>query len=413
MQAKTEELVALGPDVTVAAATTAHWLSKWMYHIRSNVPAINLDFQSEDANIGSLEVGDFRDGVEDPTQVLILGSGPSLHLADDIIKDWKGILVAGPTNAAWAAAHGRIPDIIFSVDANIDSATALGDFDWWQAGTILMCSPDCNPAVVNKWESNRRWFLAHMSPLDGSLQPDREMYNVLLHLMFPEITTWGFMAGCTPVQAIQQMHVWGKSHGVENIFTLGTDFAYSDKLQRHLKWEYKNRKWTQVGDGLQEERPGTQIIEVDGKKTTQQMVSYLDNYYKVILIDRVSVYDCSEGIVKWVPKADIRKVIETTGRAYAPQTPDEIKTNMQEYLQLQIDNQTARAQAASISGTSTKTARSSSIFDMLEVSTSDGKPSLSWQGEPSTPEKPSGTDEDQLELPFEPSKRPSKPAEEA
>lgn len=404
MQKKTEELIALGPEVGSQAATTAHWISQWMYNTRLNVPAIDEDFERRDANLACLSKADFHPRVKDIRQIMVLGSGPSLHLADKFIKDWKGILVAGPTNAGWAAAHGRVPDLIISVDANDDSVTALGDFPYEEHGCGLISSVEGNPNMVKKWKYNRWWYLAHMSPIDGSLQPEREMYNVLQHLMFPEIRTWGFMVGCTPNQAIQQMFHWGRQHGLENIFTLGTDFAYGKELQRHRRYEYipVTDEWICVGDGKQQELPGEPFKEVNGYKTTEQMLRYLDNFYKVILIDGISVWNCSEGIADLIPHADIEEVIASTGQSIAPITREEMKECLKPYVDEQLRLQRERVQAASTSGTSTKTVRGSSIFDMLEALPFDGKQNPSSSEQPSTPEKPPSTGEDQLELPVKP-----------
>lgn len=407
MQKETTKLMPVAEGLGVAAATTAHWVQQWVLNMRRNVWAVDKDFEKRDGNLGAMGFEELHPRVKDPTKALILGSGPSLHLADDIIHKWKGILVAGATNATWAAAHGRIPDFIFASDANQDSAKALGDFPWDMRKTFLVCSPDNHPDVISKWqvEGRRMWFLSMMSPIDGSLKPEREIYNVFQQMLFPEVRTWGFMAGSTPTTALQMIWFWGYLRGLRTMFTLGTDFCYGSKLQRHLRWEWEAERgaWRQTGDGKQIELPGEQIFEVDGRKTSSQMLNYRENYHKVVALNHMSLYDCSGGLVKYVPHADIEEVIKSSGRSYKPLSPKEVKECLSPYVQEQIAQRTERAQQDSTSGPSSKPAHTSSIFDTLKVSYREPSQSLLLSEEDSTPEKPSGTEEGQLDLPFEPS----------
>ena len=132
--------------------TINKWLPTWFWNMRKTIPIIDRIF-AEHGDRNSVEALPtwFKEGKGNGC-ALILGSGPSLELLTrEHLTAWKGLVIAGASNASIPAALGRPADLIFAVDAAVDTVMQLK----WLGSSLshsssrLVTCPYIHPDVIS------------------------------------------------------------------------------------------------------------------------------------------------------------------------------------------------------------------------------------------------------------------------
>lgn len=277
------------------------WLRPWLTHLRLNGPLITEDFEKRDANVTAAPLPPW---VERRDIALCCGSGPSLELIAPYLKDFKGILIAGPTNGGFCLKHGRAPDFIVFVDAS--------ELHWihmkrvpYPKETVMIVAPTTHPRVCNMYPNNRYWYKPKVQ------NENYQWFNTVLDLMMPlSFTNYMYQAGCTANQelVLTMLFYRMKIHPIKKVLLAGVDYAYKENQSRVTDWHVQDNtgKWYSNTPTTVRTRANLRRAE-NGMLTDRSMIGYKRSLY--ILWDHLgqeknpyTVYNISDGINDAIPR---------------------------------------------------------------------------------------------------------------
>lgn len=287
------------------------WFPWWVNNAFMNYQGILNDFQVENCSISAEPKQDYK------TPAVVIGSGPSLDEIAPLLGKWKGGLFCAASNANIPLRWGRRPDYIGVFDGGDVVKTQLTGYDW--KGVKLVTHPSASPVVINWWKEQgwkrryycmmhkeHNWFEKVMPLVFGDF-PRAQMFG---YKQNPSIMIAILNAGCV-VNNLVQIARWFQ---YDPIFLCGVDFSYQEKKQRCTTWKLDDeKKWKAVEPPT--ELPKRSIHMSDnGKLTTEEQIEYKHALLAIWKIDRPQLFDCSDGIITEIPKADFKEVVETNGQ---------------------------------------------------------------------------------------------------
>jgi hypothetical protein len=322
------------------------WLPVWFRHYRENLPVITEDFNQSDRNASSSPLPPW---VERTDVAICCASGPSLNRIKPYIKDWKGLVICGPTNASLPAAHGRWPDYIVAVDANIETTIPVKRVQWSKHVNFVL-PPLIHPEVVKACGDQRYWYVSRIQ--GDPRNPGKHHFNEYTHYLFGDIIkSYMLQAGCVGNQAIIlcQMFNFIKRFNIEKIFLCGFDFAYVNevfKCDGYTQPANRNYEWVEHKPGPIRTRANMRRSE-HGLLTDRSMLGYKRSLYTMWYslncgegAGRLNLYSLSEGILDEIPRPygaeplekQIEKVFTTHGKGVVPYSLAYIKKSFANYL---------------------------------------------------------------------------------
>jgi hypothetical protein len=314
------------------------WFPKWFESLRLNGPWITELFEKRgDLNLG--EIVKDHDGrirsqlyakpafARNTENVLVLGSGPSANRAIPFLKDWEGVLIAGQSNASLCMAAGRPPDYILAVDGAPEVAMQMLWAPYGEAGCTLVTSPTVSPLMKLYYGGKIAFYKSY-------LPYQNEPYNAFLDQLYPMIRTYFLQGGCTVNQQLIVSHFLP---GCKRIFLLGVDLCYPKDPQtgrfvgRGKQFKYVDGSYVELPTSAPMTR--SSFVDDEGLRTDVSMRAYKRSLMTIMVMSTFPLYDCSEGIIRELPKYDIEQVIASQGSCARPFKPGEIEQIFNQYME--------------------------------------------------------------------------------
>lgn len=162
---------------------------------------------------------------------LIVGSGPTLDEAHDLIRGWKGGLFCSSSQCTTMLALGKRDFTIVAVDVKTlsDEFMPLSEFE--DKGCTLIIHPGMDPEVIQAWRWRKQYFriIVHGMP----------HYIESLPIAYPMIRTTLYVYGCVAATQLMIAHLQGYSP----LYLVGCDFGYPDNKSRFTGFTFKDGKW--------------------------------------------------------------------------------------------------------------------------------------------------------------------------
>ena len=299
------------------------WYPQWVQNNRRNWQTVYGDFRRGNACVACIpKVTD--------TPAIIVGSGPSLDVALPILKDWKHAIFSGPTNALAIEAHGAHPTYIHAYDSHKQNAKRL-NYKWDYSKTELIIHPSSHPDNLNAWRGRRWYFLRHFPGHDffEYLQPMGWGYIYKergIDIIFP-------FRGCV----VNNEVAIAAYLGYNPLFVVGVDFGWKDPEKTRHTTHVQNKRGglEPLHIPTEEELGKVQInISPNGTHYVGKDNNFHRHFLDLIGPLPVDVFDCSDGMISELKKADIKEVIAKQGEGfrYSPQEKGEMRKKIIDIL---------------------------------------------------------------------------------
>lgn len=290
----------------------AKWYPLWVRNGQVNYQTIYGDFRRGNACVSAIPRGDGKPAI-------VIGSGASLDEAAPYLKDWKYPIFCGPTNALAIEANGAHPTYLHAYDSHESNARRLA-YKWDYSITQLVIHPSSSPRILNTWKG-RRWYFLRM--FDG-----HEYFEFIQPMMWYKLYEDRGISVIFPFRGcvVNNEMAIAAYLGFSPIFAVGCDFGWKDpKRTRCINYSPDARGKLQPIYPTPEDELGGDI------NTDPYGVRYYgkDDNFKKHFLDLIGplstdVFDCSDGMVRELKKANIKEVIEKQGEGYF-YTPEEKK----------------------------------------------------------------------------------------
>lgn len=322
------------------------WLPVWFRNYRENIPTILSDYKLGDRNASTSPLSSRAKRTD---VAICCASGPSLNLIKPYIQNWEGLLICGPTNAGLPSAHGRWPDFVVAVDANIETVIPIKRVRWDKEVNFII-PPLIDPNVAEACGDQRYWY---MSRIQGDPKdPGNHPFNHYTQYLFGDLLkSYMLQAGCVGNQTIIlcQMFKAVKRFNIKKIFLVGFDFAYTGgiyKCDSYKQPANRNYEWTEHKPGPIRTRANMRLSE-KGLLTDRSMLGYKRSLYTMWYSlncgsdsDGLVLYNLSTGILDDIPRPygaepleqQIEKTIRTHGENTIPYGKTYIKDAFSNYL---------------------------------------------------------------------------------
>ena len=272
-----------------------HWYPIWINNAMENYPLIKGEFNKKDRCLTSHPHPMGR-------PVLIIGRGPSAEKVGPLLKKWQHPIFATFSNATFPIAHGVEPTYICGFDSFL-TMERLRNHRWIKS--TLLTHPNVDPKMLKGWKYEKLYY--------RRVFPGMEFFELAFPLMFPMIRIGIQFTGSVVNNAISIANFLGFSP----IFLIGCDLSWTD----HKATSCSN--YQIAADGslfISDSQPFTgnesQIFNIEGHYTDEKMLSFKEGLYHIWASDNASLIDCSDGILKELPQANIEDVIKNQGRGF-------------------------------------------------------------------------------------------------
>jgi len=239
------------------------------------------------------------------------------------------------------AYHDRNPEYIAVYDGG-PAKLYLENYNW--KGTTLLTHPAVDSTVLKWWKWEKLYYLmmhipeVEIAAIEGNwvihelikfIQTQSfggEFFSFTNPVLFPYITARILNAGCVVNNMIQAAHFMG----YDPLFLIGCDFGYPDRKNRTCEYKIPWRFPFEPKSLWKKRWKKTEHLEIDdlnralhkannGILTTEEQIEYKIALMSIYKIDRPQLFDCSEGIITELPKADFREVIKSDGKGFDKQ----------------------------------------------------------------------------------------------
>lgn len=156
------------------SVTIESWASTWINNIKANRLHVGGDFAPQ--GIGQLF------GLFQNKACILAGSGPSLAVNGDLLKDRNGLpLISCLHNFHFFEDRGITPDFYVSLDAGpvvleeISEGGKLTSDDYWErtANHTLVCYIGSHPDLIKKWRGKIYFFNAGLPASAAKVEADK------------------------------------------------------------------------------------------------------------------------------------------------------------------------------------------------------------------------------------------------
>lgn len=323
--------------------TINRWLPVWFLNMRKNATLIDSDFMTYGRKKNCQYAYPRWFEEEGNGSVLVLGSGPSLERLvplGKLLKNWKGLIIAGSSNASIPAYAGRYPDVVMAVDSAPEPWIHLKAAPFDENGTRLVANPYIDNRVLRLFSPQNRFYYKSFIPYKA------HPMNWYLTMLFNDlIENFMLQAGCTANAEV----LWCTMPVRENledrpliigkVFLLGVDFGYPIGPDGNVMGRCAPAKWVD-GEGWTRPqdppRPRTRsryMVSANGVFTDQAMIGYKKSLLTVCRITGLPLYNCSKmGIITELPYLDIEEVLESQGECAPIWDVKEFRNIYQEYV---------------------------------------------------------------------------------
>lgn len=311
------------------------WFNRWVWASYANYDHIEKEIVRDKKNYSLLKHHKKHNG----EPAIIIGAGLSLEKLIPLLEDWKGVIFAPESMASTLKYYGHQPEYICLFDANQTAWDVwLKGYNW--KGSTLITHPSVDPKVIEKWKWDKIYYIMmHFARLHGMpetkaktvMEVEQEVKQQLLGFDFFEnilpavysyIGASILNAGCVVNNAIEVANFMGYGP----LFLSGVDYGFKDWVYRYPGMMKVGGRWKKEDLHIVEhEEDGKTIVDSIGREiiisdngipTTDENSEYKLALMSVYKLDRPQLFDCSDGIITELPKADIKEVVEKNGKGF-------------------------------------------------------------------------------------------------
>ncbi|MDD5391088.1 MAG: DUF115 domain-containing protein [Gallionellaceae bacterium] len=234
---------------------------------------------------------------------LIIGSGPTLDDAHDLVRGWNGGLFCSSSQAVTMLALGKrdFQCVVVDVKTLSNEFMPLDAFDG--KGVTMITHPGMEPEVIQCW----RWGKLYFRIIVHNMQH----YIEALPIAYPMIRTTLYVYGCVAASQI----MIAKLMGYNPLFLIGCDFGYPDDRARFSGFHWEGGAW------VRDPPSGPPRYTLHPKVTYRNgcVSDHFQSYYKQTFMNswRLTLADMwkvgSKGGLYEVPSIDPAYLLETQG----------------------------------------------------------------------------------------------------
>lgn len=285
--------------------TFAQWGKQWIRYMALNCASIEEDTR---------RLGDFLQAhtfdissVKDPRLAVVCGSGASLEETKTFLKDFPGLILCGASNASTVCQAGRIPHAILAIDSGEATIDHLKEVPFDEFGSTLVTATSIHPDVPKLFPRNRRWFTSIVQMEKGANHP----FNVFSYLLYPQVKSVMFQAGCAINAEVLFLNLLSEMQNIsfDAVFLLGCDFCYKKDAYRCNAYKYEKKRYALIPP-YRGDIPVPCFRSFNGEVTDEVFLGYKRSLLTAWVITKLPLYDCSNGILTEVPRADFRSLAE-------------------------------------------------------------------------------------------------------
>lgn len=283
------------------------WFPFWVANTFMNYRTVLEEFQREDMSMLSEPRREFK------VPAVVLGSGPSLDKWAPLLRDWRGAIFCAASNGCVPMRWGRQPEYVGVFDAGDIVVNQIKGFNW--EGSTLLTHPAVSPLVMQEWKWRKRyycmmhqghnWFETVMPIVFGSWNRP-----IIVGYEKPAAVNAAVLnAGCIANNLVQIAH----HMQYDPLFLLGVDFGYLPDRERCTTYRVgEDGGWVAIPSP---NKPPDRKLHLsdNGMLTTEEQIEYKTALLAIWKLDFPQLFDCSEGIITELPKADFKEVAKTNG----------------------------------------------------------------------------------------------------
>jgi hypothetical protein len=307
--------------------TVNRWLPQWFENLRLNGRKITEGFEKglyhDVSNIRTNK----RISKRDFSQAIIVGSGPSANdLVSPYLQDFQGLILCGPSNSSLLAASGRPADIILAVDSAPETWMQLKNIPHKENGTLLITHPYIHPSILENWQGEVYFYRSNIPYGDHP-------FNSFVELLYPMVSSWMLQSGCTVNQEYSFLTYLSENakppYPTKKAYLCGVDFGYPKDpfkegyIGRCATYRYVNGSYVKLPSSAPDSRSG--YVTIRGTLTDHTQLGYKASLLYLYKNLKIPLYDCSNGVIRELPKYDISEVLKERGTNVKTQDPQEIE----------------------------------------------------------------------------------------
>jgi len=261
-----------------------------------NHPLIHADFASGRAK--NLEPGQGKG------PALIIGSGPTLDDAHDLIRGWKGGLFCSSSQAITMLALGKRAFDIVAVDVKTESDEFMPLDVWEDKDCNLILHPGMDPEVIQTWRWKKTFFRIMVHGM--------QFYLESMPIAYSMIRTTMYVYGCVAATQILVASMMGYGP----LFLVGCDFGYPEDKSRFTGFKRVGSEWVREDQSpAPKYRLHPKVIYRNGCPSDHFQAYYKQTFFNVWRLSLNDIFTVSrKGGLYEVPHVDAAEVAATEGR---------------------------------------------------------------------------------------------------
>jgi hypothetical protein len=270
----------------------------------------------------------------------ILGSGMSLDLNIEYLRDWTGGIFCTPSHALTLRYYGIEPTHILILDP-FEQWSDLSGIDWGKTRTKLIAHPGCRPDLIENWPNDILLYLENSGRGDSFYQDEQQkMYSWRTGDFRQSTFNFYIRTGITIFACSPPMEMFAAEIlGYDKFFLMGCDFAAHDGKYRFTNYTIKPQedystkektiikeitpndsltkpiKWEKHEHLFDSKGPiDPDMILTNNKLYSRQIhLYYLKNFISAWRLSGKTVFTTDHGAMTQVPFHDIKAVIKYQG----------------------------------------------------------------------------------------------------
>lgn len=272
-----------------------HWFPIWINNAMENYQYIKNEFQTRDKCLTSHPRPMNR-------PALIIGRGPSAEKVGPLLKNWQHPIFVTFSNALFPLAHGVEPAYICAFDSVL-TMDRLRHHKWNKS--ILFTHPNIDSRMIKDWKWEKYYY--------RRVFPGSEFFEVVFPLMYPFIRIGIRFTGSVVNNAISIANFLGFSP----LFLIGCDLSWmDDKATSATNYRLESDGSLIANDTQPLIAAPNSTFEINGKRTDERMLFFKEGLLHIWASDQNQIIDCSNGILRELPQANIEEVVKKQGRGF-------------------------------------------------------------------------------------------------
>jgi hypothetical protein len=282
--------------------------------------------------IDKIKEGKARDISDEPKAIgnkacFIIGSGMSIDLNIEYLKDWEGGIICTTSHALTFMHYGIEPSHILVLDP-FCRWDELKGVDWSKTKTKLITHPGCYPDIFENWPNEILLYLQNAGRADSFYQEvQQKMYSYRTGDFRQSTFHYYIRTAMTIFACSPPMQLFaGDLLGYEKFYLMGCDFAAHDGKYRFTDYTISEEiekhgeegdfiSWIKHEHLMDDEYLNDKdlVLTNNGLHTKNIHLYYLKNLISAWRLCGRTVYSTDKGAMTQVPFHDIKAVVKKQG----------------------------------------------------------------------------------------------------